>query len=93
MASFHGKHVVFLCSKDAVRDTNWLEFLTGNRFFVSLTPFRNQVFEHCRNRNDKWKNIVETRINCSNDLVADEAVYHKECLKKVYAQLAMVWSS
>ena len=28
------------------------------------------------------ENIVETRTSCSNNLMADEAVYHKECLTR-----------
>ena len=80
MEPFSWKTCCFLCSKEAERDSKH-----PNRkqiFNVTLIPFRNQVLEHCWNRNDEWANIVETRISCSNDLVADEAVYHKECLTK-----------
>ena len=48
----------------------------------TLIPIRNQILEHCRNRNDECADITETRISCSNDLVADEAVYHKEYLTR-----------
>ena len=51
-------------------------------FNVTLIPFPNQILEHCRNQNDEWTKLVKTRLSCSNDLLVDEAVYHKECLKK-----------
>ena len=78
MEQFSWKTCCFLCSKKAERDENH-----PNRkqiFNVTLIPFQNQILEHCRDRNDEWANIVETRTSCSNDLVADKAVYHKECL-------------
>ena len=78
--SFSWKTYCFLCSKEVERDDK-----DPNRkqiFNVTLIPFRNLILEHCRNRNDEWANIIETRISCSSDLIADEAVYHRECLTR-----------
>ena len=70
----------FLCSKEAKRDDQHSS--RKQIFNVTLIPFRRKNLEPCRNRNDEMTNIAETRINCSNDLVADEFVYHKECLTR-----------
>ena len=51
MEPFSWKTCCFLCSKEAERDDKH-----PNRkqiFNVTMIPFRNQVLEHCRNRNDE----------------------------------------
>ena len=54
-----------------------------------MIPFWNQIIEHYRYQNDNWEKFVETRISCSNNLVADEAIYHKQCLTR----FILNWSS
>ncbi|KAG1670841.1 hypothetical protein GQR58_016642 [Nymphon striatum] len=49
---------------------------------VTFVEFHKTVLEQCRRRNDTWGNEVYTRLNCSNDLVADEGRYHRMCLQR-----------
>ena len=37
------------------------------------------IRERCDERHDQWGSTVKTRRSVSNDLVADEAVYHSSC--------------
>ena len=37
------------------------------------------IRERCDERRDQWGSTVKTRLSVSNDLVADEAVYHSSC--------------
>ena len=89
MKPFSWKKCCFLCSKDAERDD---KHPNGKQIVnVTLIPFRNEILEHCRNRNHEWANNAENRISCSNYLVADEAVYDKECLTSLCSIGHLLW--
>ena len=80
MEPFHWKTNCFLCTKEAIIDRKHPD---RNKICNAATiPFRNKILEHCRNRNDNWASAVQTRIGSSSDLVADDGVYHKDCLTR-----------
>ncbi|KAG1656137.1 Solute carrier family 35 member G1 [Nymphon striatum] len=49
---------------------------------VSTLELSKRLIEQCHVRSDGWGEAVFTRLSCSNDLVADEGIYHKECLQR-----------
>ena len=49
---------------------------------ASVLPFKDVVLKQCRQREDEWAAEVETRLNGCVDLVAADAIYHKQCHSK-----------
>ena len=47
---------------------------------VQTLPFHNNIIECAKARNDDWGEAVLTRLGTSNDLVAEEVVYHSSCM-------------
>ena len=43
---------------------------------------KDSVLKQVSERDDKWGKTVESRLLSSNDLVAQEAIYHKACMGK-----------
>ncbi|KAG1679573.1 Tripartite motif-containing protein 3 [Nymphon striatum] len=72
------KSQCFLCGNEATLDTKNPKRRPCHK--VTFVEFHKTVLEQCRRRNDTWGNEVYTRLNCSNDLVADEGRYHRMCL-------------
>ena len=54
---------------------------------MTLIGFRQRIAHKCDKRNDNWSQEVYTRIATSNDLVADDAIYHKECFTRFVSNL------
>lgn len=72
-AVFAWKVCCFLCSKPVLRHKE--------RFHqVQTLPLHNNMIECARERNDNWGEAVLTRLGTSNDLVAEEAIYHNACM-------------
>ncbi|KAG1686127.1 hypothetical protein GQR58_008869 [Nymphon striatum] len=74
------KFQCFLCGNEATLDTKNPKRRPCHK--VTFVEFHKTVLEQCRRRNDTWGNEVYTRLNCSNDLVADEGRYHRMCLQR-----------
>ena len=71
--SFSWKLCCFLCTKLIVRHKE--------RFHqVQTLPLHKNIMECAKIRNDTWGEAVLTRLGTSNDLVAEEAIYHNSCM-------------
>ncbi|KAG1687726.1 hypothetical protein GQR58_008300 [Nymphon striatum] len=77
---FNWKGNCFLCAKRAVQDTKNPKRKSIHQ--VSTLELSKRLIEQCHVRSDGWGEAVFTRLSCSNDLVADEGIYHKECLQR-----------
>ena len=49
---------------------------------VMTLKVKERVLKRASERDDEWGKIVESRLLSSNDLVAEEAIYHKACIGK-----------
>ena len=47
---------------------------------VEILPLYFNIIECVKARNDDWAKAVLTRLGTSNDLVAEETVYHNSCM-------------
>ena len=74
------KSQCFLCGQQIMVDPKNPE--RNQVHNVTLLEFHRAILEKCRKRNDKWGDEVHKRLNCTNDLVADEGKYHKTCLQR-----------
>ena len=81
MSPFSWENNCFLCCKLAIEDERHPD---RNPFTHATTiDFLKTIVEKCQERKDDWGSEVEIRLSCSRDLVADEGVYHKECLTRL----------
>ena len=68
---------------------------------VETLELKSTVLQVCEERNDSWATEVKGRLNTCSDLVAEEAIYHRDCLasfcmlrvRQSEANLASVGSS
>ena len=72
-AAFDWKVCCFLCSKPVLRHKERVHQ-------VQTLPLHNNIIECAKERSDTWGDAVLTRLGTSNDLVAEEAVYHNACM-------------
>ena len=75
--TFDWKHDCFLCAKTAESDVRHPE-----RNLVSVVrtlEIRASILNSCAGRADDWTLQVQGRLNTCCDLVAEEAVYHRNC--------------
>ena len=49
---------------------------------VMTLEVKERVLKRASERDDEWGKTVESRLLSSNDLVAEEAIYHKACMGK-----------
>ena len=52
---------------------------------------KERVLKRASERDDEWGKTVESRLLNSNDLVAEEAIYHKACMGKFCLSKARVY--
>ena len=52
---------------------------------------KERVLKRASERDDEWGKTVESRLLSSNDLVAEEAIYHKACMGKFCLSKASVY--
>ena len=83
IGSYDFKSQCFLCGRSSTEDTKHPERNTIH--VVTLLDFHRNLLEKCRRRDDNWSEEVFNRLNCCNDLVADEGRYHKTCLQRFMA--------
>ena len=83
IGSYDFKSQCFLCGRSSTKDTKHPERNTIH--VVTLLDFHRNLLEKCRRRDDNWSEEVFNRLNCCNDLVADEGRYHKTCLQRFMA--------
>ncbi|KAG1661213.1 Transient receptor potential cation channel subfamily A member 1 [Nymphon striatum] len=83
IGSFNFKSQCFLCGRSSTKDTKHPE--RNTIYVVTLLDFHRNLLEKCRRRDDNWSEEVFNRLNCCNDLVADEGRYHKTCLQRFMA--------
>ena len=81
------KKQCFLCGKEASKDERHPD--RNYVYRVTLIEFKNRIVHHCERRNDEWGIEVLTRISTSNDLVADDAIYRKDC----FSRFVLNWPS
>ena len=72
------ENVCFFCEKTINKDYKSL------RKFVRVMTLevKERVVKRASERDDEWGKTVESRLLSSNDLVAEEAIYHKACIGK-----------
>jgi len=71
------KQHCFFCSMTAdVKSRKKLKVVTST---VRTLPIRANIIDICHKRNDHWALEVVGRLNSCNDLVAEEAFYHRPC--------------
>ena len=58
---------------------------------VMTLKVKERVLKRASERDDEWGKIVESRLLSSNDLVAEEAIYHKACMGKFCLSKASVY--
>ena len=79
---FAWKENCFLCTKEAaIVDSKHPNRRKIVHHAVTI-GLKSKILEQCQKRNDKWGVEVETRLSCSMNLVADEGMYHSECLSR-----------
>ena len=71
-ADFTWKICCFICSKAIVRKKEKFHQ-------VQTLPLCNSIIECAKARNDDWGEAALTRLGISNDLVAEEAIYQRNC--------------
>ena len=65
----------FICGKTADRQYSTV-------IPVRTTPLHDTLIKRCDERNDEWGEEVRSRLITCTDLVAEEAIYHCECMTK-----------
>lgn len=80
MEPFLWKEHCFLCGQAAKKDEKHPH--RGIVYQVTHIGFRQRVLHKCDQRNDNWSHEVYTRIATNHDLVAVNAIYHKECFSR-----------
>ena len=45
--------------------------------------FHSRLLQRAEERNDTLGNLVKGRLECCNDLVAEEATYHSKCMSNI----------
>ena len=79
---FNWKHDCFLCGQNADTDVRHPE---RNRVCVVETlEMREYILSCCTGRTDDKTLQVQGRLNACCDLVAEEAVYHRNCTTDCY---------
>ena len=68
-SALSGRLCVFFCARAATGDTRRVRTLELGR----------NILHKCAERGDKWSVEVKGRLEGCNDLVAEEALYHKSC--------------
>lgn len=79
---FDWKIHCFLCRETCVVDKVHPNSKSVRR--VETLEFRSRILEHCDFRCDEWALDIKGRLSACNDLVAEEAVYHKECHRNFF---------
>ena len=49
---------------------------------VTTLPILGKLLKFCDKRGDLWASVVKTRLHGCIDLVASEAVYHRQCFSR-----------
>ena len=73
---------LFLCAKEAATVDSKHPTRRKKVHQATTIGLKSKILEQCQKRNDKWSVEVETRLSCSMDLVANEGIYHSECLSR-----------
>ena len=72
------KTLCFFCEKTINKD-----YKASMEFYRVMTlEVKKRVLKRASERDDEWGKTVESRLLSSNDLVAEEAIYHKPCMGK-----------
>ena len=74
---FLWKEHCFLCASPVTFDTRY----SGSKDtqFVRMLHVRDSIMNMCERRSDDWSQKILGRLQSCNCLVAEEAVYHKQC--------------
>lgn len=51
---------------------------------MTTLEIKNNILDRCLTRSDEWGLKVQSRLQSCNDLVAEEAIYHKNCFTKFF---------
>jgi hypothetical protein len=78
--SFDWKHHCFLCAAPVEFDSRHPDRCDSTSS-VSTIEMHQNVAKTAAERNDQWGLQVQGRLQACNDLVAEEAVYHRTCLQ------------
>ena len=72
------KTLCFFCEKTINKD-----YKSSKEFSRVMTlEVKERVLKRASERDDEWGKTVESRLLSSNDLLAEEAIYHKACMDK-----------
>ena len=72
------KTLCFFCEKAMNKDSK-----SSKEFSRVMTlEVKERVLKQASERDDEWSKNVENRLLSSNDLVAEEAIYHRACMGK-----------
>ena len=75
-SEFKWKELCFICGKSISRQHPSLK-----KFCQVMTlEIKERVFKRASERDDDWGKTVKDRLLNSNDLVAEEAIYHRSCM-------------
>ena len=75
---FMWKTLCFFCEKTVNKD-----YKSSNEFSQVMTlKVKERVLKRASERENEWGKTVENRLLSSNDLVTEEAIYHKACIGK-----------
>lgn len=75
----------YLCGRyvdleKAKKNPNWPEYEFGHVVFLHvIDTIKKRCAERCEHQADGWADAVSRRLSCSNDLPANEAIYHRKC--------------
>ena len=82
-ATFQWKENCVFCDEKVIAD---LRHPDRNRVFhIRTLPFKENILKVCESRNDHWAMSVQRRILSCIDLVASEAIYHRDCHSRFLA--------
>lgn len=82
-SSFRWKEDCFFCSKPAINDP--LHPQRSDFSSVRTLTLRDRAMEKALCRDDQWGTMVYGRLQCCNCLVAEEAVYHRQCISAFFS--------
>ena len=81
------KTLCFFCKKTISKD-----YKSSKEFSPVMTlELMERVLKRASEMDDEWGKTVESRLPSSNDLVAEEAIYHKACMGKFCLSKTIVY--
>ena len=84
VSQFDFKNDCLFCGEEASEDVKLAVNRRKSISRVETIEYREKVVNYSTERNDKWGDLVLSRVQSSIDLIAAEARYHHQCSKQFF---------